>query len=106
MFKLVPLDKPVKWPVKVNIPRDGGQTQNASFIAHFLVLRQDELADIQNEADFEWAKRVIVGWETVSDEDGNELPFSEEALERLIGITYVREAVQQAYYNCINGRAV
>ena len=105
MFKLQPKGVPIKWPVKVNIPRDGGKVTSTTFYALFLVLDQDELEEASNGSDLQFAQAVIKGWDGVGDELGDELPFTAENLERLVKISYFREGLRFAYFDCINGRA-
>ena len=106
MFKL---QKPesVKWPVEVNIPRDGGHTTKATFNAQFRIIDQDEFSGIydQKGTDRDLISRVCVGWDqTVCDESGEPIPFSEEALDSMVNIPYVRTAMVKAYLDCANGR--
>ena len=101
------LEKPdtVTWPVTIRIPSDGGKTRKASFDAEFKLLDQDEIdaALAGSQDDIEFICRVTAGWSHVQDEDGNELPFSGEACQRMAKIPYVRKALMKAFWDATLG---
>jgi len=104
MFK-IEKSKTVKWPVTVNIPRDGGRTTKATFNAEFKLLEQDELdAVMESGGDRDVGAAVLTGWDGVADENGTTTPFSEEARADLLKIPYVRTAIIGAYFQCASGR--
>lgn len=95
----------VKWPVTVNIPRDGGRTTKATFNADFKLLEQDELdAVMEHGGDREIGCAVLVGWDGVADDNGAPIAFSEDARDALLKIPYVRAALVGAYFQCASGR--
>jgi hypothetical protein len=106
MFKLQSLETPIRWPVRVSIPRDGGVASKVTFHASFRVLPQDRLDELASASDADWAEAIVAGWDGVADEDGATIEFSPEALARMVQIVYVREAIRLAYFDCMNGRAV
>ncbi len=56
-------------------------------------------------SDFDLAKRLVVGWGRVGDEEGNEIPFSEQALASAMDIRYFQNAVGDALLeHLLNGR--
>lgn len=107
MFKLEE-QKNVKWPVTVNIPRDGGRTTKAEFTAHFELLPQTEFREIyeqENASDEDLVRRVLTGWDGVADADGQPIEYNEDAREMMIRIPYVRAAMVSAYLECSHGKA-
>lgn len=104
MFKLSdPSTDPIRdWPVEIYKPLDGGKTQRHTFRADFLVLPLDELSQVEDDD----LSRVIVGWSGVADHEGTEIPYSPEALQKLLRISYVRVGLLAAYRNCLAGYRV
>lgn len=85
--------------VKVQVPLEGGP-QEQSFTARFRALSVSETEAfnmLTTESVSEWLRRILIGWEGVRDEDGDELPFSDAAREQLIDVPFVRMAVIAAY---------
>ena len=105
-FVLAKKTDPVKWPVEVKIPRDGGGFHKQEFTARFLLLDQDEI-DAKSEAgDEAFIKHVLVGWDGIKDAPGSEgqpVEFSEDALEAMVKTPYIRKAIFAAYFACISG---
>ncbi|SFJ00259.1 hypothetical protein [Nitrosomonas sp. Nm34] len=107
MFK-VEEQKSIKWPVNINIPKDGGGVKKATFTAEFELIDQDEFSAIYQDGgnDLDMLRRVLVGWgEDVVDEKGSPLPYGDETREKLIKKGYVRAGLVEAYMNCNNGKA-
>lgn len=91
--------------VKVLVPTDRGQVEH-SFKARFRALTRSEEAqyDVFSAASTDdFIRRIVVGWEGLHDEDGQPLEFSEAALNTLIDLHYVRQAIVQAYTAMISG---
>lgn len=111
MFKIVDVSS-FKWPVKISIPRDGGKFTQATFTAEFAALPQDEidraLEDVRaGSLDAGFASQVLCGWPAgqVQDADGSELPYSDEAKEKLLRMSYVRNGVVEAFFDGVSGGA-
>ena len=109
MFK-IEQETSYKWPVTVNIPKDGGKFTKATFTAEFSALPQDEIDNLlqdirEGDRDANFASRCLIGWSAVQDADGNELPYSDEAKEKLLKMTYVRNGVVTAFFDSISGGA-
>ena len=111
MFKIVDVAS-FKWPVKVNIPRDGGKFTPATFTAEFVALPQDEIDQALEDArggalDEGFAHRVLCGWPAgqVQDADGSELAYSDEAKDKLLRMSYVRNGVVEAFFDGVSGGA-
>ncbi len=102
MFKLA-LVKTVSWPVDVKIPQDGGKTKEVRFTAKLEILSNEEYNDVLVNGNL--LKRVLVGWEGVLPEDGNEpVPFSDEAKAQMLEIPYVCAGLLNAYTQAAGGR--
>lgn len=108
MFRLKENDE-FKWPVTVKVPVDGGKFQPQPFTALFRPIPAEVLEEINKlpilEQDAAQASECLAGWgEDVKGADGEPLEFTEENKARLLGITYVRSAVINAYWDAMSGR--
>ena len=98
------------WPVKIEIPVDGGRYRDADFQAVFQMLGQDEIDDIirriqdEDAQDEDLANRLLIGWTGVVGKDGEALAFSDENRSALLNVPYVRRAVLRAYLASMGGR--
>lgn len=107
MFKLEE-QKEVKWPVTVNIPRDGGRTTKAEFTAQFQLLSQDEFKEVYEQegaSDEDLLRRVLTGWDKVCDANDESIEYNSDTREVMIRIPYVRAAMVAAYLECSHGKA-
>lgn len=109
MFKLAQKNT-YTWPIKVQIPVDGGKFEPQTFDAEFKRLPQSEINDLLREiqdgvTDTRFVEGVLVGWHGVADADGNELPYSEAAKIMLLDIPYLRSAVVAAFFDSFSGGA-
>lgn len=103
MFKLS-VSKTFTTPVNFKIPVDGGTYQTNSFIGEFKRLTLSEMRDLPKEGtDAEMCRRVMVGWNEIADENGTPLPFSSEALDRLLDIVGVASTILQTFFGTLNG---
>lgn len=99
--------KQIKWPVTVSIPRDGGNATKAVFTAHFKMIPANEFNAIYQGGgnDEDLLRTVVAGFgDDVCDESGAPLVFSQESLDQLIGIPYVRNALVSAYLDLSQGK--
>lgn len=108
MFKLAQQTS-YKWPVTVHIPTDGGRFTKATFDAELKTLPQERIDQYltgggdTTEQDF--LNEVVIGWKGVTDDAGNDVPYSEEAKLKLLAISYVRTALVRAFFDSITGGA-
>jgi len=103
MFRLPVNDEPIKWPVKVSYPKQGGGYEEGQFTAHFKRMTLDEIKE-NDHNDTHFSEEVLVGWEAdLLSEDGTAVEFSSTARSKLVGIPYVRRARVAAYYDCSTG---
>ncbi len=94
-----------KWPVTVLVPQDGGKRGKQTFTAEFALLAPERERMLKNGdiADEDFLREVLVGWSGVADADAADLPFSDEAHDKLIAIPYVRAALIEAYFDFVAG---
>lgn len=91
-------------PVNFKIPADGGTHQSGSFVAEFKRLTVSEMRDLPKDvSDAEVARRVVVGWNEVADDDGKPLTFSAEAFDKLLDIIGVAPAVVRTFFEAVTG---
>ncbi|HEY5209305.1 MAG TPA: hypothetical protein VIJ42_07660, partial [Stellaceae bacterium] len=103
------------WPVNVVMPdpAQAGKTITETFEMQFEALSLDQANELQNEIEqigdraelrarqFDFLKRVCVGWRDIVDGDGKTVPFSPEALHAAIQFSWYRDAVMRAYQKAI-----
>ena len=95
-------------PVVVDIPISGGRFDRVTFDAEFRRVGREELNDIYEEmrqpgkSDLDLLSKVLVGWKGVQDEDGEELPFSEESKAAVFDVPQVVPALVRTFYGSIN----
>jgi len=94
------------------MPVDDGKHQKVDFKCKFKRIKQTEVEKYQQkfsttdlkkmfEAARECAKKVVVGWTDVMDEDGNQIDFNEENLNELLEIPALSIAVSTSYVNSL-----
>lgn len=119
----------VLWPVTIDVPSDdgSGRVDEVCVRIRYRLLTQSELADrvregleaagqIGNleallatlspgalEKRLEDLREHITGWEDIGDEDGQQMPFSAEALDALLDVPYFRAAAEQGLLDASRG---
>ena len=96
------------WPVKVEVPTDGGKWSTQTFDAEFKRLPQSRIDEIRGGAsddmkDGDLAREVVVGWRGINDADGNEVPFSDAMLAKLLDVPTVGAFIVRAYIDSLTG---
>lgn len=90
-------------------PTDSGGSKQMKFRAQFAELTTDEIRAITDEADDEGEateallKRVFIGFEDVTDEEGKKVDFSDSVRDMLINRPYIRVALVQSYMRALSG---
>lgn len=80
----------IKWPVTVEIPADGGKLDKQTFEVEFKKLSKSELEKFfegsreDGATDVTLCCDIMVGWSGVSEADGSHIPFSKEAVARVL----------------------
>lgn len=104
MFVIQKHDEPLTWPVKVDVPVDGGKTESQEFTALFRMLGQDEIDKLAAQGDEAFIRGTLVDWGAdVKDPDGNPVSFREQPLVAMIRRPYIRKALIRAYYEMAGG---
>ena len=106
MFKPRDTSDPIKWPVKVSVPKDGGVIDDRhGFTAHFKVLDAPSLQKFDRRPPDALLKEVVVGWEEdLRDEQEDPLPYAAELRDALIDNLHIRNALHSAYWDMMAGR--
>lgn len=97
------------WPVTVQIASSGGKFDKFTFDLTFKRVTQSRLKDIlgaedmKTLSDAEFCKEIVLGWKGVVDENHAEIPFSMEALDKLLEIPMVAKAIVTAYLESVAG---
>jgi len=96
--------QPIKWPVTVSVPQDGGGIREYKFTAFFQMLTADQIKEFENEGDEAYIEKILVGWGTdLVDEESTPIPFSDEMRNKLAQMTNVKLGIVNAYWNLIRG---
>jgi hypothetical protein len=108
MFKLSANPR-YSWPVSVEIPADGGTYDEAAFT---VVFRRGTVEEYQalykrmetGELNFvDAAKEVVLGWDEVVDDGGEPIAFTPQALDGMLQVPRVAEAIFWAYIRSASG---
>jgi hypothetical protein len=96
----------VLWPVKIDIPTDGGNTIEGEFSVVFEILQQHEYDALFN-SDIKFLMRVVVGFgDDLQGEDGQPLEFNEYNKAMLIkSEPFIRVGLINAYHAAAAGIA-
>jgi len=100
------------WPVPLLIPVDGGRREKHSFDAEFRRLPQSRINEIIKLAralelgraddevldDKSAAREILAGWSGITDDDGNDIPFSQAALDQLLEIPTIAGQIIKAWF--------
>jgi len=107
MFKLS-LSETYTWPVQVKLPVDGGKFLIQTFDAVFKRGSQTHIKELlaaEGISDVDFSRDVLVGWKGITDDAGNEVPFSEGARDRLLDVPAVSAAIVEAFVLSASGQA-
>ncbi|HLE57541.1 MAG TPA: hypothetical protein VJB15_10695 [Rhodothermia bacterium] len=94
------------WPVRVEIPVDGGKFKTETFDGVFARLSRSKIQEIlgrEDSSDLDAAKELLKGWKGVHD-DGGEIPFSESARDKILDVPLVASAVIKAWIESLGGK--
>ena len=111
-----------RWPVSFDMPVDG-RWERKTFDGHFARLGQDRVntlveaaqrrvvlmqrgesdPDLSDLTDIAMADEILVGWEGILDSDGQEIPFSDGAKDRLLKVEAVATAIVTAWAESLQG---
>lgn len=97
------------WPVTVEFPIDGGKFKKESFDAEFKRISESRIKEATKQVidgelnDNDFAKEILVGWASVSDENGNEVPYTESTKAKLLDFPLVAKAIVLAFFDSLSG---
>lgn len=119
MFQIAGQSDEIKYPVKVQFTEESGKTTTKTFTAHFPRLPQSEIDDLVSRAkpadsgnllgvvdrltDDELARKILIGWDDVTDDQGQPVEFSPAMRDKLLDIHPVRPSVIAAWFEQITG---
>ena len=75
--------KVYSWPVQVKTPSETeiGEFETTEFTGKFIRLSRSELDSFESATEYEALKKVLVGWEGLTEEDGTPIEFSKTELK-------------------------
>ena len=97
------------WPITFDLPVDGGRHQRQSFDGEFMRLPQSRIREIGqliesgDITDAAIASEVLVGWSGVTDDQGEDIPFSKKTLEQILDVPMLATSVVTAYFGSLQG---
>jgi len=95
-----------KWPVSVDVPVDGGKFKKETFTAVFKKMSRSTFNDLIEQGEEALVSEIVEGWEGIKDEDGDAVPYSDEACQQLLDDPYVLRAIINAYSESLSGAPV
>jgi hypothetical protein len=95
--------KTFKWPVTVEEPADGGTFEASVFDAQFKRLGRKEFAKLAEKGELELLQSVLAGWDGITDEEGNAVPFSNAMMKEFADDPYWIRGVLKAYTETFDG---
>tara|TARA_Y100001973_G_scaffold15349_1_gene22254 strand:- start:1832 stop:2176 length:345 start_codon:yes stop_codon:yes gene_type:complete len=97
------------WPVKAKIPTNNGKHSVQTFNVEFKRITQSRVLEMFAQinkgtiTDMEICFEVILGWDSVTDGDGNPLDFNQGNLKKLLDVPTIALAIGETFFNSING---
>lgn len=92
-----------KWPVKVEVPTDGGKFETQTFDAVFKKMSRSAFGDLLEKGEDALLEQILEGWEGINDENGKEVPFTQKNKKELCDDPYVVRALIGAYADSVTG---
>ena len=92
------------WPVKLEVPIDGGKFEVVQFDAEFKSIPQSRLLDLiakqerGRATDVDVVKEILVGWKGIVDDQENEIPFSIKARDQLLDVVGVASVLGEIFF--------
>lgn len=104
MFKLSK-DPQFTHPVTVMVPKDGGGHDEQVLKTRFRVRAVDDLNQHNlgtPEGTEEFLRAIVVRFEDVVDDAGQQIPSDDALTTDLLALSYVRIAITQGYFAAVN----
>jgi len=102
-FVLKKKDSTHKWPVTVSIPVDGGKFRKESFTIEFVKIGRSRFNELVDQDEMTLVLSIVKGWEGVTDEEGDDVPYTDETAAELFDDPFVLRAVINAYADFFQG---
>lgn len=102
MFNLA-LSESYTWPVELRVATDGGQFVSVPFDVRFRRVSQERIDEIAEQFATETLdpnallRELVVGWDGIVGEDNEPLPYSQEALHRVLNVAGAPRAILAAW---------
>lgn len=97
------------WPVEIQIANDGGQHEKFTFDAEFKRLPSERVKEVlypsegtKSPSDEEFCREIVLGWSGIKDDKGADVPFSQDALEKLLKIHPAPAMIVKAWIGSIS----
>lgn len=92
------------WPVRWNVPVDGGGVQEVGFEMRFKRLGITAFNGLQkqpgDEVTPEFAEQIATDWRGITDDAGRPVPFDGHGRAAMFDVPFVPGAIYQAWQNC------
>ena len=92
-----------KWPVTVSVPVDGGKFRNETFSVLFRKIGRSQFNELAEQDENALVDAIVEGWDGIKDEDGDNVPFTDEAKAVLLDDPFVMKAIINAYADSYGG---
>ena len=98
-----------KWPVTVEVPVVDGRHDKQKFDGEFKRITQSRIKELielvasGDLSDVDVVKEVLVGWDGIEDDQGNELKFSQSKLKQLLEVPMAATAIGTAFFESYTG---
>ena len=108
MFKLKQTDT-YSWPVTLRVAADGGKFNEEKFDLVFKRLPQKRVEELRADVaddkltDDACVREIVCGWKGITDDSGNELPFSQSSLDQLLQIHGAGATIVMAFLDSLAG---
>ena len=105
MFKLAQ-NVTYLWPVTVELPAEGGKTEQHTFDAKFKLIPQSKIDGYMtgdDTSDAKIADDILVGWDGITDESGDPVPFTASTKAAILDVPNVRTAIVKAWGESLLG---
>jgi len=98
-------DHEFEWPVTVRVPVDGGIYASQTFKVRYRLPADDEMKQMLRTTgdDAVNARKVVAGWSEVKNEHGDDVPFSDELLDKFLRVPWIRVAIWQTFIDASFG---
>ncbi len=107
MFQVTTKDQTFTTDVRVEMIAENGKTKTNVFKAKFRRVNQSDLDSIHERmrektlTDAGVVREILVGWQDVKDENGQELEFNDDNLAALLNVFPVQPTLVNTFFNSL-----